>query len=151
MADKRAGIRMSEVEIWAFLEDSRNLQVATLNRDGSPHLSTLWFAVDAGTIVFDTYKKSQKAVNVGRDPRVSVLVEAGDSYAELRGVSINGIASLVDDEDESVRLKATIGQRYAPGKDWQELVATAQKSRGKRAVLRVRPTRIVSWDHRKLR
>ncbi|MEO2164699.1 MAG: pyridoxamine 5'-phosphate oxidase family protein, partial [Acidimicrobiales bacterium] len=73
----RNKIRMSDQEQTAFIEEKKSLQVATLNADGSPHLSTLWFALVDNKIVFETYTRSQKIVNLHRDPRITVLVEDG--------------------------------------------------------------------------
>jgi PPOX class probable F420-dependent enzyme len=150
MADARERIRMSENEVWDFLSERRNLQVATLNRDGSVHLTTLWFALDGKSIVFDTYAKSQKAVNLARDPRITVLAEAGSDYAELRGVSMRGTAEVVADAAKSCELKVHIARRYDPDASEEALAEQARRTRGKRIVVRVTPRRIASWDHRKL-
>jgi PPOX class probable F420-dependent enzyme len=97
MAKRRDLIRMTDEEMWSFIEGSKSLQVATINKNGTPQLTTLWFAMVDGAIIFETFTKSQKIVNLKRDPRIAVLVEDGTSYDQLRGVSINGHAELVDD------------------------------------------------------
>lgn len=150
MVHQRRRIRMSADEAWDFLGECRNLQVATLNRDGSPHLSTLWFAPIEGAVVFDTYAKSQKAVNVAREPRVAVLAEMGTVYEDLRGVSINGVAEIVRDPTLERALKVQIARRYSPGTPLEDLERRADKTSGKRIVIRLAPRKIVSWDHRKL-
>ena len=95
MAKARDIVRMSEAEISAFLAAVQNLQVATLGKHGEPHLTTVWFAVHEGKLMFETYGKSQKVVNLERDPRIAVLAEDGTTYGTLRGVSINGRAEIV--------------------------------------------------------
>ena len=92
MAKMRDLIAMSEAEVAAFLAEARSLNVATLGKDGAPHLTTLWCTVKDGAILFETYGKSQKVLNIQRDPRVAVLCEAGETYDQLRGVSIRGRA-----------------------------------------------------------
>jgi PPOX class probable F420-dependent enzyme len=87
---RRDRIRMSEPEVWDFIASRRSMQVATLGRDGAPHLTTLWFALVDRAIVFETFSKSQKVRNLERDPRIALLFEDGVEYGELRGVSING-------------------------------------------------------------
>ncbi|MGH9033584.1 MAG: pyridoxamine 5'-phosphate oxidase family protein, partial [Acidimicrobiia bacterium] len=99
---RRDQIRMTDDEIRTFLEDGRDLQVASINADGTPHLVTMWYAVRDGRLAFWTYAKSQKIVNLRRDPRLTVLVATGDRYEELRGVSISGHAELVEERDEIV-------------------------------------------------
>jgi hypothetical protein len=81
---------MTDDEIRAFLEAGRDLQVASINADGTPHLVTMWYRMLDGEIVFWTYAKSQKVMNLRRDPRLTVLVATGDRYEQLKGVSIVG-------------------------------------------------------------
>ena len=150
MANVRDRIRMSEKEVWQFFEEARHLQVATIGWDGSPHLMTLWFAVTDGALVFPSYTKSQKVVNLGRDPRIAVLAEAGDTYAELRGVSINGRAELVDAAPLRIELSQRIYRRYYPDKSEVELRDMAERGSRKRTMVLVHPERIRSWDHRKM-
>ena len=73
-----------------FLDEKVKVQVASIGKDGAPHLTTLFYVVRDGAIAFWTYGRSQKIRNLERDPRISCLVEDGDDYFELRGVSITG-------------------------------------------------------------
>ena len=141
---------MSDEEIWKFIDERKSLQVATLNRDGSPHLTTLWFAIMDGDIVFETYTKSQKILNLQRDPRISVLVEDGDRYDQLRGVTLSGKAELVTDPDKVHALALEVMSRNTPGVSKEQLDGMAQKMAAKRTGVVIKPTRIVSWDHSKL-
>ena len=150
MAKRRSQIRMSDAEVRALLEECRTLQVATLNRDGSPHLTTLWFAVVDDAIVFETFSKSQKIQNLKRDPRIAVLAEAGTYYGELRGVSINAKAELVQDPERVHGLAFQVMRRNSPGVPEEQLKALAQQMARKRTAVVVRPEKVVSWDHRKL-
>ena len=141
---------MSDEEVWKFIDERKSLQVATLNRDGSPHLTTLWFAVMDGDIVFETYTKSQKILNLQRDPRISVLVEDGDRYDQLRGVTLSGKAELVTDPEKVHALALEVMSRNTPGVSKEQLDGMAQKMAAKRTGVVIKPTRIVSWDHSKL-
>ena len=64
MPSRLEKITMSEEEMWAFIATKKNIQVCTLNKDGTPHLTTLWFAIEEGAIVLETFTKSQKIVNL---------------------------------------------------------------------------------------
>src|SRR6478752_4157511 len=97
---RRDQILMTTDEMHAFLDEGRDLQVASINADGTPHLVTMWYLRDGDDLLFWTYAKSQKVVNVRRDPRATVLVASGEKYEELKGVSINGSTTVVDDLDE---------------------------------------------------
>jgi PPOX class probable F420-dependent enzyme len=150
MPKRRDAIRMSDEEVWKFVEERKSLQVATLNRDGSPHLTTLWFAVLDGDIVFETFTKSQKIRNLQRDPRIAVLVEDGTTYAELRGVSINGRAELYSEPEQVHRYALAVMRRNQPEIPVDQLVGVARMMAAKRTAVVVKAERIVSWDHRKL-
>lgn len=141
---------MSEAEISAFLAEAHSLQVATIGKDGAPHLTTVWFAVHDGAILFETYGKSQKVVNLQRDPRIAVLAEDGRTYDQLRGVSINGTAEVIEDNPERTALMRVLIDHHFPGQDAQSLDKMAARMAEKRVVIRVKPDKIMSWDHRKL-
>lgn len=150
MPKRRDQIRMTDAEVSAFIEERRSLQVATLNRNGSPHLTTLWFAVVDGDIVFETFSKSQKIVNLRRDPRIAVLVEDGTRYDELRGVSINGRAELHDDPERVHPYALAVMRRNQPEIPEEDLDQVAKMMATKRTAVVVKAERVVSWDHRKL-
>ena len=90
MAGQRERIRMTDAEVAEFLATERTLQVASIGPDGVPHLVPMWFDVIDGRIAMWTYARSQKAANLRRDPRLTCMVEAGETYGELRGVTITG-------------------------------------------------------------
>lgn len=150
MAKMRDAVRMSEAEIAALLAECRSLQVATLDKDGAPHLTTVWFAVEQGAYLFETYGKSQKVVNLRRDPRIALLAEQGREYSELRGVSIKGRAEIVDEGAELLRLMKLLVARNHKGLDDSEVAVIAESMAEKRVVVSVVPETVMSWDHRKL-
>ncbi len=142
-------IRMNDEEIRTFLEEGRTLQVATIGLDGFPHLVAMWYVLIDNQIAFWTYARSQKAVNLRRDPRLSCLVEAGERYDELRGVSIKGRAVLSAEREAVQRLGEAIWERYTgPLTEHTRLMVEAQAP--KRVAVFVQPLEVVSWDHRKL-
>ena len=115
MPNRRELIQMTDEEMWDFIEGQKSVQVATINRDGSPHLTTLWFALVEGKIVLETFTKSQKVVNLQCDPRIALLLESGDTYEQLRGVSINATAELVGDYDGVHAMHMAVLRRNTPG------------------------------------
>jgi PPOX class probable F420-dependent enzyme len=147
---KRDKIRMTDEDMEKFIEERKILQVATLGKDGAPHLTTLWFAIVDGEIVFETFTKSQKIVNLQRDPRIAVLLEDGTAYNELRGVSINGRAELHSDPEKVHPYALAVMRRNQPEIPADQLDAAAKMMAAKRTAVVVKPEKIVSWDHRKL-
>ncbi len=147
---RRDQIRMTDDETRAFLEAGRDLQVASINVDGTPHLVTMWYELDGGDVCFWTYAKSQKVVNLRRDPRITVLVATGEVYEELRGVSISGTAELVETLPEVLAFGLELFAKYwGPAED--ELVRAGVEAQAtKRVVIRVKADKTVTWDHSKL-
>jgi PPOX class probable F420-dependent enzyme len=147
---RRDQILMTPDEMRAFLDEGRDLQVASINADGTPHLVTMWYLRDGDDLTFWTYAKSQKVVNVRRDPRATVLVATGEKYEELKGVSITGTATVVDDLDEVLAFGEQVYAKYWGPID-NDLVREGVRTMGaKRVVVRVTPVKTTSWDHSKL-
>jgi PPOX class probable F420-dependent enzyme len=149
MPSQRERIRMTDDEAAEFLATERTVQVASIGPDGTPHLVPMWFTVIDGRIAFWTYAKSQKALNLRRDPRVTCLVEAGEAYGELRGVSITGRAEMADDYDTVFEVGAAVYARYQGDMTDASRKGVENEAR-KRIAVFVNPVKVASWDHRKL-
>jgi PPOX class probable F420-dependent enzyme len=155
---QRLEVAMSPAEEAAMLAAGRKLQLATINRDGSPHLVSMFYGMRDGRIAFWTYRASQKARNLVRDPRVTCLVEDGDDYFELRGVQVTGEVRRIDDPAGVAEIgRLVAGRMPSPivGELPPDQVAAALDSyvahaATKRAAYLVEPWRVVSWDHRHL-
>ena len=147
--NQRASIVMSEDAIVDFVVKSRTGTLATIGPDGQPHLTAMWYAVVDGEIWLETKAKSQKAVNLIRDPRVSFLIEDGQSYDTLRGVSFEGVAEIVDDPDLLHRVGVSVWERYT-GPYTDDLKPLVDQMMNKRIGVRIVARRSRSWDHRKL-
>ncbi|WP_327106497.1 pyridoxamine 5'-phosphate oxidase family protein [Nonomuraea glycinis] len=148
--NQRTRIAMSEDEVTALLEGARKLQLATINPDGTPHLVTMFYGLDKGRITFWTYGKAQKARNLARDPRVSCLIEAGEDYAELRGVLVYGRVTPMDDAESVLAVGMAVARRMTPGVADELLRPYVEQTGRKRVAYVVEPTKVVSWDHRRL-
>ncbi len=147
----RAAVRMTPDEVGAFLDQAKKVQVATVSPDGSPHLTTLFYVMHEGRIAFWTYASSQKIKNLQRDARITCLVEDGDDYFELRGVSITGHAELVTSEDEIRVIGSKVATRMVDGADLGDLGRDlVERQVKKRYAVLVEPTKVASWDHRKM-
>lgn len=139
---------MTDRERDEFLLTERTCRVASIGETGSPHLSALWFVWDGDAIWLNSLTRSQRWTDLIRDPRVSVLVDAGEDFAELRGVELRGRVEVVgevprrgEELDELIGPERLFGQKYAGG---------AMTYDGRHAWLRLRPDKAVSWDFRKM-
>ena len=146
----RDRIRLSEEERLALLDDERVAIVTSLGPRGWPHAMPMWFVVRAGEIWIWTYAASQKVRNLERDPRATLLVEAGEGYDQLRGVMVEAEAEIDLDPDAVIALGRELGRRYGDGAEGPEAEEALARQAGKRVAIRFRPRRTVSWDHRKL-
>ncbi|WP_248958042.1 pyridoxamine 5'-phosphate oxidase family protein [Sphaerisporangium perillae] len=144
---------MSDDEVAAFLRESRKLQLGTINPDGTPHMVTMFYGLVEGRLAFWTYGKAQKTRNIDRDPRVTCLIEAGDDYSELRGILLYGTARLIDEPKAVLDIGLEITKRMTGLADADvtpEVRGYVEHTGRKRVAYIVEPTRVVSWDHRKL-
>jgi PPOX class probable F420-dependent enzyme len=151
MANRRDAIKMSTAEVHEFLAGRHVMNVATIGRDGRPHLVAMWYGFLDGKPAFWTFAKSQKIVNLRRDPRVTCLVEDGDAYEELRGVELVARGRIVEDFDQVLAIGTSVGERYtgpAAVSDAARPFLEAQARKRVGVVLDVDD--VVSWDHRKL-
>ena len=96
---RRDQIKMTDEERDAFLRERHVMNVATMGGDGRIHLVAMWYGFVEDQLAFWTYGKSQKIVNLERDPRLTALVESGDAYDELKGVELVGTGRVVRDPE----------------------------------------------------
>jgi PPOX class probable F420-dependent enzyme len=142
-------IKMTDEEVDEFLHGRRPMSLCTINHDGSIHAVAMWYGFLEGAVACETKAKSQKVQNLRRDPRITVLVEDGDYYEELRGVELVGTAEIVDDPDRMWILGVDLFERYY-GTYTEDLRPFVETMLNKRVVIKVNVGRVVTWDHRKL-
>jgi PPOX class probable F420-dependent enzyme len=151
-AHDRASIALSREEVDDLLRAIRTLVLVTNGPDGVPDPVPMWFVVDDdGTVWMRTYAKSQKVLNLERDPRFAALVETGDRYVELRGAQLSGTVAVLDDVDRICTVFADLMVKYEGLEPAHvDAVRTAYRDRApKQRALRLDVTRVVSWDHAK--
>lgn len=147
--NERSKIAMTDEEIASFIERSRTATLATIGPTGVPHLVAMWYGLIDGAIWIETKARSQKAVNLRRDPRVTVSIEDGFTYDKLRGVSIEGRGVIVEDPDDLWKVGVSVWERYS-GEYTEEVRPFVEVMLHKRIAVKIEVDRIRSWDHRKL-
>ena len=151
---RRDHIRMSDEEIRSFLRECKTIIINSNGPDGFPHPMPMWFSFDDALVTsMTTFRKSQKILNLQRDPRVSLLAESGLEYQELKGVVIYGRAELSEDLDEIIAALLAAAGQEAPTDDadaQQAMREVMHKTASKRTLIRVKPQKVISWNHAKL-
>ena len=150
MPSRRDQIKMTEAEVQTFLDEQRTMAVATIGRDGRPHVVAMWYAFMDGAPSFWTFAKSQKIVNLRRDPRITCMVEAGETYDQLRGVELVARAEIIEEPEEVQRFGVLEFERLQNTKMTEALMPQVLRMANKRVVVKIHTERVVSWDHRKL-
>jgi nitroimidazol reductase NimA-like FMN-containing flavoprotein (pyridoxamine 5'-phosphate oxidase superfamily) len=144
-APRRRQIQLSPDEQAEFLAAHRKTALATLDGEGYPHLVAMTYGVKDGAFYMTSYAKAQKVLNIRRNPMVGLMIEAGASYGELRGVMVRGTCEIIEGEEAVREAWAIIsGASNTPRR------RETNDSAAKRVVLKVTPARIVTWDHTKL-
>ena len=150
---RRQQIAMTDDEVAAFLDEQRVLNVATVGPTGQPHLVAMWYAMGVdGHPSFWTFGKSQKVVNLRRDPRITALVESGETYGELRGVELVGTARIIENFDQIVGIGRAVAAKYqgTEAATSPEVLAFLEAQARKRVGVVIDVEHVVSWDHTKL-
>ena len=147
--NQRAQIQMSHDEIVEYIEQSRTATMATVGPTGTPHLVAMWYAVVDRQIWFETKGRSQKVVNLRRNPAITVSIESGLTYDTLKGVSIEGRGEIVEDPDALWKVGVSVFERYN-GPYTDEMKPFVEIMLNKRVAVRVDVDRIRSWNHAKL-
>src|SRR4029450_711903 len=140
--NRRQQIRLSPDERAAFFRERKKTALATIDKDGFPHIVAMNYVVLDGAFYMTSYGKAQKVVNIRRNPKVALMIEAGDEYAELRGVMIRGRCEILDDE---ASVRAAFEARAGAQASASPVQPGARGSAPKRAVLKMRPEKGVSW------
>ncbi len=147
---RRKLIELTPDEQSRFLAEHRTITLCSIDHRGYPHAVAMWYEMEPdGSILMTTYAKSQKAVNLQRNPKVALMAEAGETYDQLRGVLIRGRAEVIHDVERCAavltRVHTKMGGAMHPG-----IEEAMQAQARKRVLIRVVPERTSSWDHRKL-
>jgi PPOX class probable F420-dependent enzyme len=151
MPSRRDLIKMSDDELRDFLASERVVSCATIGPSGRPHLVPLWYVADGVELRGWTYAKSQKAKNLERDPRATLQVANGELYHELRGVMMECDVEMEREPERVAEYGLELFERFTEGSELPaEVREMVEQQAAKRVGLRFSPTRIVSWDHRKL-
>jgi PPOX class probable F420-dependent enzyme len=152
MASRRDQIVLSEDEQAELLAAERVAIVTSNGPKGYPHSMPMWFTVRDGVLWVWTYAKSQKVKNLERDPRTTLLVETGVEYTELRGVMIESEAVIHREPEVVAEFGKELTVRYSEGIESIEgdAAAALEAQAAKRVAISFPPTRVRSWDHRKL-
>jgi len=146
---RRDAIYLSSEERDAFLRQAKTIVLSTLDRRGYPHSVAMWYVMDGDHCLMTTYAKSQKAVNIRRNPKVALMAESGTTYDTLKGVLIRGRAELIQDVEFCAGVLARVHQKMSGS--MPEGIEEALKAQArKRVVIKVVPEGISSWDHSKL-
>lgn len=149
MTNLRAHIKMTDDEVEAFLREQKTAVMCTMHPRGSIHAVAMWYGFVDGCVTVETKEKSQKVQNLLRDPRMTMLVEDGGAYEELRGVELVGSAEVLDAPDQLWALGVSMYERYF-GPYSEEARPAVEAMLNKRVAVRMRADRVVSWDHRKI-
>jgi nitroimidazol reductase NimA-like FMN-containing flavoprotein (pyridoxamine 5'-phosphate oxidase superfamily) len=152
MPSRRDLIRMSPEEIRAYLGKQRRVILVTNGPEGLPHPVPMNYGLDdEGRILITSFRKSQKVKNLERDPRATLLVESGETYADLRSVMAYADAEILDDPQAIAEgMRRVRADEQLSGSLSAEMSDQVKASLAKRVILRFTPFRYVSWDHSKL-
>ncbi len=121
----------------AFLQERRFAVLATINKDGTPQLTTMWYLLEGDTIAMNTKVGRTKERNMRRDPRISVCFEDGYSY-----LTVSGTVEMIDDPKIAQHDIYRLAVRY-DGEEAARQQMEEQFSKETRVTLRLKCERII--------
>jgi len=145
--NKQRQIQLTPEEQAAFLQEGHKAALATLDKDGFPHVVAMGFMAKDGAIYMTSYAKAQKVLNIRRNPKVGLMIEAGKNYGDFRGLMIRGRCEIIEDP---ALVAATIQTLQEAQRGKTEAPREAILSAPKRVILKLTPEKVASWDHTKL-
>lgn len=149
--NRRKQIELTPAERNEYLEKSHTIILTSLDRRGYPHPVAMWYVVAPdGDILMTTFAKSQKTLNLQRDPRCALLIESGRTYPTLKGLLIRGRASIDENTEHVLDVLETVQGKYNTGVPSEGLRDAMRGQARKRVVVRIHPEHVSSWDHQKL-
>jgi PPOX class probable F420-dependent enzyme len=144
---KQRQIQLTAEEQAAFLQEGHKAALATLDKDGFPHVVAMGFLAKDGAIYMTSYSKAQKVLNIRRNPKVGLMIETGKNYGDFRGLMIRGRCEIINDP---ALVAATIHALQEKQSGKTETPREAILSAPKRVILKITPEKVASWDHTKL-
>ena len=140
----RPDLSLTPQELEAYLAEQRTVRLATVDDRGHPQVVPLWYVWLDGTMFLNSTLGNFTVDNLQRRPRVSAVVDDGDSYDELRGAILRGEVERADEDPRIDRVAELWSIKYLGGNPvpygrWRN-----------RVWMRLAPDGVASWDFRKI-
>jgi nitroimidazol reductase NimA-like FMN-containing flavoprotein (pyridoxamine 5'-phosphate oxidase superfamily) len=137
-------LSLSEEERDVFLRSKRTARVATSGENGSPHVVPLWFVWHEGTLFLNSTLGNPTVDNMLRSGRAAAVIDDGDEYEVLRGVTLSGRVEHAEEDPRLPRVERAWSEKYLGGDE------VPYRRWRNRVWLRLVPERVASWDFRKI-
>lgn len=134
---------MTAQEVYDFLDSKPGWMIlSTIGRDGYPHSVPIGYFRLGDDIYLGCRAGTQKVKNIERNSQVSLVLETGRTMRDIKGVMIQGHASLYTDADNLLRLRREAERlRGVPEHERTQEAPTGS------AYIKVEPRRVISWDY----
>jgi nitroimidazol reductase NimA-like FMN-containing flavoprotein (pyridoxamine 5'-phosphate oxidase superfamily) len=134
---------MTDQEVKAFLDTKPGwIVLSTIGRDGYPHSVPLGYFRLGDDIYIGCRAGTQKIKNIERNTKVSLVLESGSSRQDLKGVMIQGHATVHTDPETALRLSREAARLRGVAED-----TLPREPRPGVAYIQVQPKRVISWDY----
>jgi nitroimidazol reductase NimA-like FMN-containing flavoprotein (pyridoxamine 5'-phosphate oxidase superfamily) len=140
----RLDLSLSPQELDEYLSGQRTARVATVDSDGRPHVIPLWFVWMDGALFVNTTRGNRSVRNLDGNPAAAATIDDGETYDELRGITMAGEMRAADDDPQLDEVVAAFSRKYFGGN------APHFAAWRNRFFLKLVPDRVSSWDFRKI-
>jgi PPOX class probable F420-dependent enzyme len=139
MARRRRPARLSR-KAARLVELERVARVATVSASGTPHVVPVCHVLTGGKLYFGSGRRGAKVRNLRANPRVTVTVDLySDAWDALKGVMVQGTATIVEKGPRFRRLRARLYRKYP------QYPADAALGESDSVIVEVTPTHVCAW------
>jgi PPOX class probable F420-dependent enzyme len=132
---------LDDARVQGFLATKEIAVLATVQADGAPLATPMWFLHAPAALTMISVVDTQKVRNLRRDPRVSVVAEAVAGGGEVRGLTVQGRAEFLSDGPERRALIERFHEKYRG----LERLWGGKAMPANRVMFRIVPSRVRSW------
>ena len=128
--------------IQQYLSTKDIVVLGTINPDGAPLITAMWFLHDPSALTLISVDALPKVRNLRRDPRLHIVAESGERGDDIKGVAVRGRAEFLGDSPERRALITRILDKYHPHLEqyWSGRAMPAN-----RVMFRVVPQQVRTW------
>jgi nitroimidazol reductase NimA-like FMN-containing flavoprotein (pyridoxamine 5'-phosphate oxidase superfamily) len=139
-------MKMDEWELEEFLRNGRIIRIASVSKEGKPHIAPIWYVYRNGKFYVKTSSKSRKVKNIKKNNAVAFSLDVGGGFSDIKAVAGSGLAKIVTNHPQAREIDDSITIKYLGSLDHPVAKELAKLDD---TLIEITPTKKISWDYSK--